>query len=181
MARERILSGMRPTGKLHLGHYHGALVNWVELQNQYDCFYFVADWHALTTEYDRTDLVSGSVEEMVVDWLAAGIDPEKSTIFVQSHIKEHAELLVLLSMITPLGWLERVPTYKEQIRELSHKEISTYGFLGYPLLQTSDIVMYKANKVPVGVDQVPHIELVERLCVDSIIYMVVKSFLSQPP
>jgi tryptophanyl-tRNA synthetase len=149
---------MRPTGRLHLGHYHGALINWIDLQRENDCFYFVADWHALTTEYDRSEFVSSNVEDMVIDWLASGIDPEKSTIFVQSHVKENAELFVLFSMITPLGWLERVPTYKEQIRELAHKDISTYGFLGYPLLQTSDIAMYKANKVPVGIDQVPHIE-----------------------
>jgi tryptophanyl-tRNA synthetase len=158
--RRRVLSGMRPTGPLHLGHYFGALSNWVRMQNEYDCFYFVADWHALTTHYaEDTRLVPQNTLEIALDWLSAGIDPEKSTLFVQSMVPEHAELHLLLSMITPLEWLERVPTYKEQIAQLRDKDLGTYGFLGYPLLQTADIVMYDADLVPVGEDQVPHIEL----------------------
>ena len=163
MTRDRVLSGMRPSGKLHLGHLHGALHNWKELQEEYDCFYFVADWHALTSEYADTSKVRESIFDMVVDWLASGIDPEKATIFVQSELMEHAELHLLLSMITPLGWLERCPTYKEQLVEMKGKDLHTYGFLGYPVLQTADIIMYRANWVPVGVDQIPHIELAREI------------------
>lgn len=159
MPKERVLSGMRPTGKLHLGHYHGVLANWLKLQNTYDCFFFVADWHALTTDYADTHAVNDNIREMVLDWLSVGIDPEKAVIFLQSSIKEHAELFVLLSMITPLSWLERNPTYKEQMAELREKDVHTFGFLGYPVLQTADIIMYKANCVPVGIDQAPHLEL----------------------
>ncbi len=155
----RVLSGMRPSGKLHLGHYHGVLENWLKLQKQYECFFFAADWHALTTEYADPKEIRENTWEMVVDWLAVGIDPEVSTVFVQSSIKEHAELFVLLSMITPLGWLERNPTYKEQLKEITGKDLHTFGFLGYPVLQTADIIIYKAQKVPVGIDQVPHVEL----------------------
>ncbi len=150
---------MRPSGRLHLGHLHGALHNWQELQELYDCFYFVADWHALTSEYADTAGVGESAFEMVVDWLASGIDPEKATLFVQSRVAEHAELHLLLSMITPLGWLERCPTYKEQLEQVQGKDLHTYGFLGYPVLQTADIIMYRADWVPVGIDQVPHLEL----------------------
>ncbi|WP_345531897.1 tryptophan--tRNA ligase [Viridibacterium curvum] len=159
MHAERVLSGMRPTGRLHIGHYHGALTNWVRLQQDKECFFFVADWHALTTAYDDVSVIGSSVWDMVIDWLAAGVDPEKSTIFLQSRLPQHAELHVLLSMITPLGWLERVPTYKDQQEKLSGKDLATYGFLGYPLLQSADILLYQANHVPVGEDQVPHIEL----------------------
>jgi len=155
----RVLSGMRPTGRLHLGHYHGVLKNWLELQHDYECFFFVADWHALTTHYDDPALIPESAWDMVVDWLAAGIDPEKATLFVQSRIQEHAELHLLLSMITPLGWLERVPSYKDQQERLKDKDLATYGFLGYPLLQSADILIYRAGKVPVGEDQVAHVEL----------------------
>jgi tryptophanyl-tRNA synthetase len=155
----RILSGMRPTGMLHLGHYHGVLKNWLTLQHEYDCFFFVADWHALTTEYDAPEIIADSAYEMVVDWLAVGINPGEATLFVQSRIPEHAELCLLLSMMTPLGWLERVPTYKDQQEKLAEKDLSTYGFLGYPLLQAADILIYKAGQVPVGDDQVPHVEL----------------------
>ena len=150
---------MRPSGRLHLGHLHGALHNWIELQEEFDCFYFVADWHALTSEYSDTSGLKQSGFDMIVDWLAAGIDPEKATLFVQSRIIEHAELNLILSMITPLGWLERCPTYKEQLEQVKGKDLHTFGFLGYPVLQTADIIMYRANWVPVGVDQVPHIEL----------------------
>jgi len=160
---KRILSGMRPTGRLHLGNLHGALQNWIDLQRLYDCYYFVADWHALTSDYgDTADLRDNSVD-MVIDWLSAGLDPEKSTLFVQSSIREHAELFVILSMITPLAWLERNPTYKEMKTELSEKDLSTFGFLGYPVLQAADIIMYKANGVPVGVDQLPHVELTREI------------------
>jgi tryptophanyl-tRNA synthetase len=155
----RILSGMRPTGMLHLGHYHGVLKNWLTLQHEYDCFFFVADWHALTTEYGAPEIIAESAYEMVVDWLAVGINPGEATLFVQSRIPEHAELCLLLSMMTPLGWLERVPTYKDQQEKLAEKDLSTYGFLGYPLLQAADILIYKAGQVPVGDDQVPHVEL----------------------
>jgi len=155
----RILSGMRPTGMLHLGHYHGVLKNWLTLQHEYDCFFFVADWHALTTEYGAPEIIADSAYEMVVDWLAVGINPGEATLFVQSRIPEHAELCLLLSMMTPLGWLERVPTYKDQQEKLAEKDLSTYGFLGYPLLQAADILIYKAGQVPVGDDQVPHVEL----------------------
>ena len=161
--RKRALSGMRPSGKLHLGHLHGALHNWKDLQQDYDCYYFVADWHALTSEYADTSGIAGSTFDMVVDWLAAGIDPERSTLFEQSHIKEHAELFLILSMITPLGWLERCPTYKEQLEEVKGKDLHTFGFLGYPVLQTADIIMYRANWVPVGVDQLPHLELAREI------------------
>ncbi|MFQ5586253.1 MAG: tryptophan--tRNA ligase, partial [Thermodesulfobacteriota bacterium] len=159
MAKKRVLSGMRPSGRLHLGHLHGVLENWLRLQEEYDCFFFVADWHALTSEYADPAGIEGSVREMVLDWLSVGIDPTVSTLFLQSRIKEHAELCLLLSMITPLSWLERNPTYKEQLAEIKDRDIRTYGFLGYPVLQTADIIIYKANAVPVGIDQAPHIEL----------------------
>jgi tryptophanyl-tRNA synthetase len=159
MFQERVVSGMRPTGALHLGHYHGALKNWVRLQSEYPCLFFVADWHALTTHYDSPDVIGSNIWEMVIDWLAAGIDPQQSTLFIQSRVPEHAELHLLLSMCTPLGWLERVPTYKDQQEKLSDRDLATYGFLGYPLLQAADILMYRAAWVPVGEDQVPHIEL----------------------
>ena len=155
----RVLSGMRPTGKLHLGHLHGVLHNWLELQHTHECFFFVADWHALTTEYDNTQIISASSTEMVIDWLSAGVSPSAATLFIQSHVPEHAELHLLLSMITPLGWLERVPTYKDQQEKLKEKDLATYGFLGYPLLQSADILAYKAGSVPVGEDQVSHVEL----------------------
>ncbi len=155
---DRVLSGMRPTGGLHLGHYHGVLKNWVQLQHEYECLFFVADWHALTTHYDNPGSIEDSTWEMVIDWLAAGVDPSRATLFIQSQVIEHAELHLLLSMMTPLGWLERIPTYKDQQEKLSEKDLSTYGFLGYPLLQSADILIYRANRVPVGEDQVPHIE-----------------------
>ena len=154
----RVLSGMRPTGMLHLGHYHGVLKNWIELQHQYECFFFVADWHALTTEYENPSGIADSVWDLIIDWLAVGINPGEATLFVQSRVPEHAELTLLLSMITPLGWLERVPTYKDQQEKLKDKDLATFGFLGYPLLQTADILIYKAGHVPVGEDQVAHIE-----------------------
>ena len=157
--RQRILSGMRPSGKLHLGHYLGVLVNWKKLQEENECFYFVADWHALTTEYERTAVIGESIDDMVVDWLASGIDPKKAVLFIQSHVPQHAELHLMLSMITPLSWLERNPTYKEQLREQTTRDLHTYGFLGYPVLQAADILMYDAALVPVGIDQVPHLEL----------------------
>ena len=156
---QRVLSGMRPTGKLHLGHYHGVLKNWQRLQHEYQCFFFVADWHALTTEYDNSQIISESVHDMVIDWLAAGINPGSCKLFIQSQVPEHAELHLLLSMITPLGWLERVPTYKDQQEKLKEKDLATYGFLGYPLLQSADILIYRATQVPVGEDQVVHVEL----------------------
>jgi tryptophanyl-tRNA synthetase len=159
MFKDRVLSGMRPTGYMHIGHYHGALKNWVALQSQYECFYFIADWHALTTNYDDPRVVAKSTFETVADWLAAGLDPNQCTIFLQSQVPQHAELSLLLGMITPLGWLERVPTYKEQQENLSEKDLTTYGFLGYPLMQTADIIVYRANKVPVGEDQVSHLEI----------------------
>ena len=162
-ANRRVLSGMRPTGSLHLGHYHGVLKNWLKLQHEYECFLFVADWHALTTEYEDPAIIAESVWDMVIDWLAVGINPGEATLFIQSKIPEHAELHVLLSMITPLGWLERVPTYKDQQEKLKDKDLSTYGFLGYPLLQAADILIYKAGYVPVGEDQVAHIELARDL------------------
>ena len=164
MYSDRVLSGMRPTGRLHLGHYHGVLKNWLRLQNEYQCLFFVADWHALTTHYDAPQSIEDHVRDMVVDWLAAGIDPAQATLFVQSQVVEHAELHLLLSMMTPLGWLERVPTYKDQQEKLSEKDLSTYGFLGYPLLQSADILIYRANLVPVGEDQVPHIEFTREIC-----------------
>jgi tryptophanyl-tRNA synthetase len=156
---KRVVSGMRPTGKLHLGHLVGALKNWVQLQSQYDCFYFVADWHALTSGYADTSGVVESAIDNVADWIGAGIDPERSTVFVQSMVPEHAELYLLLQMVTPIPWLERVPTYKEQIEQLTDRDLSSIGFLGYPLLQTADVIMYDAHFVPVGDDQVPHLEL----------------------
>ena len=155
----RVLSGMRPTGRLHLGHYHGVLKNWVELQHEYQCFFFVADWHALTTHYDDPTDIPRSVWEMVIDWLAAGDNPGEATMFIQSRVPEHAELHLLLSMITPLGWLERVPSYKDQQEKLKERDLATYGFLGYPLLQSADILLYRAGMVPVGEDQVAHVEL----------------------
>jgi len=157
--KTRVVSGMRPTGKLHLGHLVGALENWASLQDQYDCFYFVADWHALTSDYADTSAIVENAYDMAADWIAAGLDPERSTLFVQSLVPEHAELYLLLSMTIPTPWLERVPTYKEQIEQLSEKDLSTLGFLGYPLLQTADIIIYDAHLVPVGDDQVPHLEL----------------------
>ncbi len=163
MAVERVLSGMRPTGNLHLGHYNGVLKNWIKLQHEHECLFFVADWHALTTHYDTPEIIEESVWEMVIDWLAAGVDPANATIFIQSRVPEHAELHTLLSMITPLSWLERVPTYKDQQEKLSSKDLSTYGFLGYPLLQSADILIYKATQVPVGEDQIPHIEFTREI------------------
>jgi len=156
---QSVLSGMRPTGALHLGHYHGALANWVTLQDRYQCYFFVADWHALTTHYESPELIQKNIRDMVIDWLAAGIDPERSVLFIQSQVPQHAELHLLLSMCTPLSWLERVPTYKDQQANLSDKDLATYGFLGYPLLQAADILIYGASWVPVGEDQVPHVEL----------------------
>ncbi len=163
MFAERVLSGMRPTGRLHLGHYHGVLKNWVKLQSEYPCLFFAADWHALTTDYDNPKGIEGSVWEMIVDWLAAGVDPSQATIFIQSRVPEHAELHLLMSMMTPQGWLERVPTYKDQQEKLSHKDLTTYGFLGYPLLMSADILIYRADKVPVGEDQLPHVEFTREL------------------
>jgi len=163
MALERVLSGMRPTGNLHLGHYNGVLKNWIKLQHEHECLFFVADWHALTTHYDTPEIIEESVWEMVIDWLAAGVDPANATIFIQSRVPEHAELHTLLSMITPLSWLERVPTYKDQQEKLASKDLSTYGFLGYPLLQSADILIYKATQVPVGEDQIPHIEFTREI------------------
>src|SRR5919197_2539843 len=158
-----VVSGMRPTGRLHIGHLHGALANWVKLQAEARCFFFSADWHALTTNYDDPAVIKASEREMFVDFIAAGIDPQKSTLFVQSEVKEHAELFLLLGMITPLGWLERSPSYKEIREQITERDLALYGFLGYPLLQTADVVLYKANAVPVGVDQVPHIELAREI------------------
>jgi tryptophanyl-tRNA synthetase len=160
---DTILSGMRPTGRLHLGHLHGALKNWLRLQEQYRCYFFVADWHALTTDYAAPQDINSNTREMVMDWLSVGLDPARSVIFRQSRVKEHAELYLLFAMITPVPWLERNPTYKEQIKELTEKDLSTYGFLGYPVLQAADITIYKANKVPVGVDQAPHVELTREI------------------
>jgi tryptophanyl-tRNA synthetase len=161
--RKRVLSGMRSTGKLHLGNYVGALQNWVGMQDQYECFFFVADWHALTTDYADTSRVKENSIEVLLDWLAAGLDPERCTMFIQSHVPQHAELHLLFSMITPLGWLERVPTYKEQRENITEKDLSTYGFLGYPVLQAADILIYKGDFVPVGEDQVPHVELTREI------------------
>jgi len=157
--QHRVLSGMRPTGALHLGHYHGVLKNWVKLQHEYECYFFVADWHALTTHYDDVAILEDSVWDMVIDWLAVGVNPGSACMFLQSQVPEHAELHLLLSMITPLGWLERVPTYKDQQAKLKEKDLATYGFLGYPLLQSADILVYKAGLVPVGEDQVAHVEM----------------------
>ena len=161
--RKRVLSGMRSTGKLHLGNYVGALDNWVRMQDQYDCFFFVADWHALTTDYADTSKIKENSLQVLLDWLAAGLDPERCTMFIQSHVPQHAELHLLFSMITPLGWLERVPTYKEQRENIAEKDLSTYGFLGYPVLQAADILIYKGDFVPVGEDQVPHVELTREI------------------
>ncbi|HET6420334.1 MAG TPA: tryptophan--tRNA ligase [Geobacteraceae bacterium] len=163
MGTNRIVSGMRPTGKLHLGHFHGVLANWKELQNNFECFFFAADWHSLTTEYANTEIIRASTREMLLDWLAYGIDPEKSTIFVQSKVPQHAEMNLILSMITPLSWLERNPTYKEQLDNLDTKDLSTFGFLGYPVLMASDIIVYKADRVPVGHDQLPHLEITREI------------------
>lgn len=163
MKKLSIVSGMRPTGRLHLGHYFGVLKNWIELQKDFDCFFFVADWHSLTTEYHNSQSIKDFVSEMALDWLASGVDPLRTTLFIQSHIPEQAELHLLFSMITPLGWLERVPSYKELKNELKDRDLNTYGFLGYPLLQTADVAIYKANKVPVGQDQVAHIELAREI------------------
>jgi tryptophanyl-tRNA synthetase len=157
--KQRIFSGMRPTAKLHLGNMMGALVNWVDLQDEYDCTFSVVDWHALTTGYEDTENIQKYIREMVIDWISVGLDPNKCDIFVQSHVKQHAELHLLLSMVTPLSWLERCPTYKDQLKQLENRQINTYGFLGYPVLMTADILLYKAEKVPVGEDQDPHIEL----------------------
>ncbi|MCH6581513.1 MAG: tryptophan--tRNA ligase [Gammaproteobacteria bacterium] len=159
----RVLSGMRPTGRLHLGHYHGVLKNWVRLQHEYECFYFVADWHALTTHYEEPDVVRENIWDMVIDWLAADVDPHHATLFIQSHVPQHAELHTLLSMITPLSWLERVPSYKDQQLQLKDRDLSTFGFLGYPLLQSADILIYRAGLVPVGEDQVAHVELTREI------------------
>ncbi len=161
--KKRVLSGMRPTGKLHLGNYLGALANWVKLQDQYECFFFIADWHALTTDYADTSRVKAASIEVVLDYLAAGLDPERSTLFIQSHVPEHAELHLLFSLVTPLGWLERVPTYKEQKEQIKGKDLGTYGFLGYPVLQSADILIYQADFVPVGEDQVAHVEITREI------------------
>ncbi len=161
--KKRVLSGMRPTGQLHLGNLHGALANWINMQEEYDCFYFIADWHALTSDYEDTSSITDYTKNMMIDWLSAGLSPEKSTLFVQSHIKEHAELFLILSMITPVPWLERNPTYKDQIVQLDNKDLSTFGFLGYPVLQAADIIIYKADGVPVGIDQVPHVEITREI------------------
>jgi len=163
MFADRVLSGMRPTGRMHIGHYHGALKNWLRLQEEYECLYFAADWHALTTHFDASESIADSVWEMMIDWLAAGINPNRATLFVQSRVPEHAELTLLLGMIAPVGWLERVPTYKDQQQKLLDRDLSNYGFLGYPVMQGADILIYRANMVPVGEDQVSHIELVREL------------------
>jgi len=163
MFPDRVVSGMRPTGLMHLGHYHGALKNWIRMQSELPCLFFVADWHALTTHYDDPAIIEKSTWDMVVDWLAAGVDPSQATLFIQSRVPEHAELHLLLSMATPLGWLERVPTYKDQIANLAKHDLSTYGFLGYPLLQAADVLIYRATQVPVGEDQVPHVEMMREI------------------
>ena len=163
MYPDRVVSGMRPTGAMHLGHYHGALKNWIKLQSELPCLFFVADWHALTTHYDDPGIIETSTWDMVIDWLAAGVDPSQATLFIQSKVPEHAELHLLLSMATPLGWLERVPTYKDQQEKLADRDLATYGFLGYPLLQAADVLIYRASLVPVGEDQVPHIEMMREL------------------
>jgi tryptophanyl-tRNA synthetase len=163
MFTDRVLSGMRPTGRMHIGHYHGALRNWIRLQEEHECLFFAADWHALTTHFDETESISDTVWEMFVDWLAAGLDPTRATLFIQSRVPEHAELTLLLGMIAPVGWLERVPTYKDQQQRLADRDLSNYGFLGYPVMQSADILIYRANMVPVGEDQVSHIELTREL------------------
>lgn len=162
-AKKRILSGMRPTGALHMGNYLGALANWIGMQDSYDCFFFIADWHALTTDYENPSGLNTYVQDMLLDWLSAGLDPERCTLFIQSKVPEHSELYLILSMITPVPWLERNPTYKDQIVQLQNKDLSTFGFLGYPVLQAADIIMYKAQGVPVGVDQVPHVEITREI------------------
>ncbi len=161
--QKKVLSGMRPTGRLHLGHYHGVLKNWARLQHEYDCLFFVADWHALTSHYEDTQVLEENVWQMVIDWLASGINPSSATLFIQSRVPEHAELHLLLSMITPLSWVERVPTFKDQVTRSKDRDLSTYGFLGYPVLQSSDILVYRAGHVPVGADQVPHVEMAREL------------------
>jgi tryptophanyl-tRNA synthetase len=163
MTKKRILSGMRPTGKLHLGHLVGALANWTKLQDEYECFFMVADWHALMSEYENPGALKENIPDNVIDWLSCGIDPERSTIFIQSQVPEHLELYFILSLITPLGLLERCPTYKEQLRQVTNRDLSTYAFLGYPVLQAADILLYKANSVPVGEDQLPHLELTRQI------------------
>ncbi len=163
MYPDRVVSGMRPTGAMHLGHYHGALKNWIKLQSEHPCLFFVADWHALTTHYDDPGIIESSTWDMLIDWLAAGVDPSKATLFIQSRVPEHAELHLLLSMSTPLGWLERVPTYKDQQEKLADRDLATYGFLGYPLLQAADVLIYRASMVPVGEDQVPHVEMMREI------------------
>lgn len=162
-AKKRILSGMRPTGALHMGNYLGALANWIGMQDSYDCFFFIADWHALTTDYENPSGLNTYVQDMLLDWLSTGLDPERCTLFIQSKVPEHSELYLILSMITPVPWLERNPTYKDQIVQLQNKDLSTFGFLGYPVLQAADIIMYKAQGVPVGVDQVPHVEITREI------------------
>src|SRR4030066_2199283 len=164
MSKKRVLSGMQPSGKLHIGNLVGALQNWVKLQDKYECYYFIADWHALTSQYADTSQIKDNIKDVLVNWLSAGIDPERATIFIQSHVPEHAELHILLSMITPLGWLERVPSYKEKQEEIKDRDLHTYGFLGYPVLQSADILSYKANYVPVGIDQLPHLEITREIC-----------------
>src|SRR5438067_2684437 len=163
MYPDRVVSGMRPTGAMHLGHYHGALKNWIRLQAELPCLFFVADWHALTTHYDDPSIIEHSTWEMVIDWLAAGIDPSQATLFIQSQVPEHAELHLLLSMATPLGWLERVPTYKDQIENLANRDLATYGFLGSPLLQAAGVLHYRATQVPVSEDEVPHVGMMREL------------------
>jgi tryptophanyl-tRNA synthetase len=163
MGKKRIVSGMRPTGKLHLGHVHGALNNWRSLQEDYQCFYFIADWHALTSEYEHPEIIKETTKDIIIDWISVGLDPEKSVFFIQSSIKEHAELHLIFAMVTPLSWLERNPTYKEQLKEMAQRNLYTYGFLGYPVLQAADILMYKAHGVPVGEDQSPHVELTREI------------------
>ena len=162
-AQKRVLSGMRPTGRLHLGHYHGVLKNWIKLQHEYECFFFVADWHALTTHYEDPEVIEDNVWQMVIDWLAAGVNPRSAPLFIQSRVPEHAELHLLLSMITPLAWVERVPSFKDQMTRINDRDLATYGFLGYPVLQSSDILIYQAGNVPVGQDQVPHVEMTREL------------------
>jgi tryptophanyl-tRNA synthetase len=162
-AQKRVLSGMRPTGQLHLGHFHGVLKNWIRLQHEYDCMFFVADWHALTTHYEDTRVIEDNVWQMVIDWLAAGVNPGSATLFIQSRVPEHAELHLLLSMITPLSWVERVPTYKDLVAKSNDRDLATYGFLGYPILQSADILIYQAGNVPVGADQVPHVEMTREI------------------
>ena len=164
MSKKRVLSGMQPSGRLHIGNLVGALQNWVRLQDKYECYYFVADWHALTSQYSDTSQLKENTKDLLMNWLAAGLNPEKSVIFIQSHIPEHAELHILLSMITPLGWLGRVPSYKEKQEEIKDRDLHTYGFLGYPVLQSADILSYKANYVPVGIDQLPHLEITREIC-----------------